>query len=70
MNTKLHNKNIKKIEIIFEDCLQEGFDFNINKKKFIYEVIAIWKNIIKPYSKYKEWIEIFDDINNLTQIAS
>jgi len=65
MNTKLHNKNIKKIEIIFEDCLQEGFDFNINKKKFIYEVIAIWKNIIKPYSKYKEWIEIFDDINNL-----
>ncbi len=40
---KLHEtKDLKEIEIIFEDYLKDGFDFyNPNKKNFIYEVIVI-----------------------------
>ncbi len=63
---KTNNKhNIQNIEIIFEDYLEDGFDFNINKKEFIYEVIAIWKEVIKPHFKNKEWTKILDEINIL-----
>ena len=64
---KLHEtKDLKEIEIIFEDYLKDGFNFyNPNKKNFIYEVIVVWKNIIKKNSSHIEWIELVDEINDL-----
>ena len=59
-------KHLKEIEIIFEDYLKDGFNFyNPNKKNFIYEVIVVWKYIIKKNSSHIDWIELVDETNNL-----
>jgi len=64
---KIQNiKHLKEIEIIFEDYSKDGFDFyNPYKKNFIYEVIVIWKYIIKKHSSHIEWTQLVDEINNL-----
>jgi len=52
-------KHFKEIEIIFEDYFKDGFDFyNPYKNNFIYEVIVIWKYIIKQHSSHIEYIEL------------
>ena len=59
-------KHLKEIEIIFEDYLKDGFNFyNPNKKNFIYEVIVVWKYIIKKNSSHIDWIKLVDETNNL-----
>ena len=59
-------KYLKKIEIIFEDYLKDGFDFyNPYKKNFIYEVIVIWKYIIKRHYSLLKYTKLIDETNNL-----
>jgi len=66
IKNKLQEIQLKEIEIIFEDYLKDGFNFyNPNKKNFIYEVIIVWKYIIKKNYLHMNWIELVDKTNNL-----